>query len=62
MRGIGDTHHIAHALREELLRDGQIADFGHPRRADRPGALHHQDIIGRYVQLRIVNAAIEVVR
>ena len=58
---IRNTHHIAHTLFEQLLRDGQVADLGHARSADGSGILQHEHVRGRYFERVIVYARFEVV-
>ena len=57
---VGDAHHVAHPLREELLRDLQIAPFGKARRADRPRVLQHQHRVLRHRQVGVVDPGREV--
>ena len=44
---VGDAHHVAHALREQLLRDRQLAPLGHAGRAERARVLQHEHRIRR---------------
>ena len=48
---VGDPHHLAHALLEQLHRQRQHAPFGHAG-AHRAGVLEHQDVVGRDVEIR----------
>src|SRR5207302_6173535 len=58
--GVGDAQHVAHALGEQLFRDGQSARLGHPGRAPRACVLEHQDAVRAYVQAGIVDPRGEV--
>ena len=57
---IGDPDHIAHTLFQQLLRDGQITDFGHAGSADGTGVLQHQHMIFRDLQRGIVHPRLEI--
>src|SRR3954462_3581958 len=52
---IGDAHHVADALLHELGRDRQHAPFRHARSALRAGVAQDQDMIGRDVEIGIVD-------
>ena len=58
---VRDAHHVAHALRQQLLRDRQHAPLGHARAAERSGILQHQHRVGRHRQIRIVDPRLQVV-
>ena len=60
MRASEIRDHIAHTLFEQLLRDGQIADFGHARSADGTGVLQYQHMIFRHIKRGIVNTGFEI--
>ena len=55
------AHHVADALREQLLRNRQHAPLRHPGAAERSGVLQHEHGVGRHGQRRIVDPRLEVV-
>ena len=48
---IGDAHHVAHALLQQLLRDRQHAPFRHAGAALRAGIAQHQHVVRRDVEI-----------
>jgi hypothetical protein len=58
---VRDPDHVAHALREQLLRDRQHAPLRHAGPSERPRVLQDQDRIGGHGQRRIVDPFLEVV-
>ena len=58
---VGDAHHVAHALLEQLLRDRQLAPLGHARRALRARALQHQHRVLVDHEIGVVDAGGHVV-
>ena len=60
--GVGDADHIADALFQQLLRDGQVADLGHARSANGAGVLQHEHVVGRDVERGVVDARFDIGR
>ena len=58
---VGDAHHVADALLQQLLRDRQHPPLGHAGTAERTRVLQHQHRIGRHRQRRIVDPRREIV-
>ncbi len=57
---VADTHHVAYALLEQLLRQRHVRHFRHPGVALGPAAAQHQHGVRIHIQLRIVDAGVEV--
>jgi hypothetical protein len=58
---VRDPDHVLDALFRQLLRDRQVAGFGHSRRAERAGIAQHEDVVGRDVEVRGIDARGEIV-
>ena len=58
---VRNPHHVAHALREKLLRDRQLSPFGHAGRTLRSRILQDQHRVLRHRKIRIVDPCGEVV-
>ncbi|QTK82429.1 Hypothetical protein AT6N2_L1701 [Agrobacterium tumefaciens] len=52
---IGNTQHVAVALFDQRLRDWQHAPFGKTGTAERTGIAQHQHMVGRHVEIFIVD-------
>ena len=57
---IGNTDHILDTLRRQLFGDRKVARLRHARGAFRPGILQDHDVIGGYVEIRIVHPSREI--
>jgi hypothetical protein len=57
---IADTHHVAYALLEQFLRQWHVGDFWHPGVALGPAPAQHQNCLRTHIELRIVDAVVEV--
>ena len=51
---IGNTHHVAHALFEQLLRNRQHAPLRHAGTAQRTGVAQHQHRASIHIEIRVV--------
>src|SRR5580693_408540 len=58
---IGDPHHVADALGQQVVGDGQHAVLGHAGTALRSGVTQDQHRVGGDVQRRVVDAFGQVV-
>ena len=58
---VGDAHHVAHALGEQLLGDGQHPPLGHAGGAQGTGVLEHEHRVGGDGQRGVVDPLLEVV-
>ena len=58
---IGNTQHVAHALRHQLLRNRQHAPLRHARPALRTAVLEHENVVGRDVEVVTFDLACHVV-
>ena len=58
---VGDPHHVANALLEQLLRNREHAPLRHTRSAERSGGLQDQHGILGNGQIRAVDARFQIV-
>src|SRR5688572_14360529 len=57
---VADSHHVADALCEQLLRQWHVRNFRHPGIALGAAAAQHEHGVGIDIELRIVDAVVEV--
>ena len=57
---IGDAQHVTHALRQQLLGDGELPPLRHAGAAQGTGVLQNQHAGGIHIQIRIINARAEL--
>jgi hypothetical protein len=57
---VRDAHHVGDALLENLGRQRHVAHFGHAGVALRPAVLEHHDRALVHLQVRVVDALVEV--
>ena len=59
---VRNAHHVLDPLARQLLRDRDIAGLRHARRAERPCVAQHQNVVGRHVQIVVVDACRQIVQ
>ncbi|EYS98004.1 hypothetical protein CF68_31230 [Cupriavidus sp. SK-4] len=59
--GIADAHHVAHALCQQFLWNGQLSPLWHAGRALRTRSLQHDNAFRGDVQVWIINALSKIV-
>ena len=59
--GIADPYHVADALLQEFLGDGQVADLRHTWPAQWPAVLQDEDTFGCHRQVGVVDAGAQIV-